>query len=203
MFNRICWNSAVSPGKLVPLAVCDGYRPLCAVDARGQTEGLSQTRPSKKARTEVPPEGQLHPNAPAQCRKLHVRAIPLRHSVSAQGYVVAEERRRLRAEYVAGPRHNWIPHAARQTRCPNACAHTRLSVRLHVEAQSTPSRYARGHAGRCDCRVPTLTIRTRRAARRKHVLWSKLKPVIEEFGEVQFVLIHFSGGTRARGAMSC
>ena len=203
--TRVCWNSALCPGKLVPLAAEDGYRPLCTVDGRGLTESRSEAeRPLKRARgkPEAPPVGEPHPHAPKRCLQLAVRAVPLQHSVPTNGYVVAETRRRLKPEYAGASQAEL--DAAR-------LAGAELDAPVHVPLL----------AYLCDCSSDSAVAAIRgmreappqaivvectyiddadagEARRRKHVLWSRLEPVVREFPQVQFVLIHVSKRYTAR-----
>jgi ribonuclease BN (tRNA processing enzyme) len=198
--DRVCWNSALCPGKLVPLAPEEGYRPLCVVDGRGQTESRSdaEARPAKRARgkPEVPPVGAPHPNAPARCLALAVRAVRLRHSVPTHGYVVAEMRRRLLPHFKG-----WSQAELDAARRDGVVLDAPVPVPLLAYLCDCSSESAaEAIRGMRDALPRAVVVECTyiddadadEARRRRHVLWSQLRPVVEEFPAVQFVLIHFS-----------
>ena len=195
--TRVCWNSALSSGKIVSLAPDAGYVPLCTVYERGQTPSRAEGPPAKRAKNaEVPAVGQFHPEVPARCKKLHVRAITLAHSVPTQGYVVAMERRKIRLEFAGLPQEELdqlrkdgvelnrsvlVPQLAYLCDCTSDSAVTAIRslendmpLAIIVECTYINDRDAD------------------EASRRKHVLWSKLRPVVLAHPNVQFCLVHFS-----------
>lgn len=193
--TRLCWNSSLSSGKLVTLDPSDGTVPLCAVHARGQTPSLS-ARPAKRARNEVPEIGEMHPEVPARCRELCVRAIALDHSVPTLGFVVSKSKRKLRQEFAGLPQTELnalraggavLDAEVHDSMLAYICDCTSESAVKAIESM-------RGDMPRAII-VECTYIDDRHAdeaARRKHVLWSRLRPVVEMNGNVQFVLVHFS-----------
>ena len=195
--TRLCWNSALSSGKIVSLAPDAGYVPLCTVYERGQTPSRAAEPPTKRAKkAEVPPVGHFHPDVPARCKNLHVRAISLAHSVPTQGYVVAMERRKIRPDFAGLPQEELdrmrrdgveldrpvlVPQLAYLCDCTSDSAveaiwslENDMPLAIIVECTYIDDRDAD------------------EAARRKHVLWSKLKPAVLAHPKVQFCLVHFS-----------
>lgn len=171
---------------------------------------------SKQRANEAPKRtnNTQHPDLPAVCEKLFVKGIRLRHSVPTLGYVIAEERKRLLPEY-----------AARRKADPEAFAKEIASLR---KSKTIIDGYVKVPllAFVCDCTSESAVETIRRlcldstppqvimvectfiqdedavqAQKRKHVLWSKLCPVTQEFPLVVFLLIHFSHRYKDEGVL--
>jgi ribonuclease Z len=155
----------------------------------------------------------MHPGLPPACRTLYVRAVALRHSVPTSGYVFADERKRLLPEY-----------AARREADP-------VQFQTDIGALRKSGTQVDGLvkvpllAFLCDCTSDSATAAidelcredapqvimvectfiddadAEQATKRRHVLWSKLRPTLQQYPDVIFLLIHFSNRYTAKGVL--
>lgn len=190
---RVGWNSALFTGKIVSLAPADGEQPLCTVYERGQTPSR-QADLAKRRKTFQP--GGFHPNTPTACKNLFVRAVPLKHSIPTNGYIISEERKGLKPEYegktqeeldamrkagVDLNRTKLVPMLAFLCDCTSESA-----VEMIRLLRDAPPRVIMVECTYID------DADAEQAVSRKHVLWSCIRDATQELPNVVFLLIHFS-----------
>lgn len=198
---RLVWNSALFTGQIVSLAPADGDQPLCTMYERGQTPSR-QPDPAKRRKTFQP--GEFHPNTPAVCKKLFVRAVPLKHSIATNGYIISEERKGLKPEYKGKTQADL--DAMRKEGVDLNC--TRLVPMLAFLCDCTSDSAVEMIRMLRDAPPRVIMVEctyiddadTEQAVSRKHVLWSRIRDATQELPNVVFLLIHFSNryheGTR-------
>ena len=193
---RVRWNSALFSGKIVDLDPSEGYVSICRVFARGQTPSRREPETKRAKQEPKPLPGSFHPNVPAGCRHLHVRAVSLVHSVPTTGYVVAEERNRLDPQYAGLSQEELDDLRGRGVSLDRMDIVPMLAYFCDCTSESATEaiRSLRGAEPKMVI-VECTYISDRDASQakgRKHVLWSRLAPVTQEFPNVVFLLIHFS-----------
>lgn len=203
-----------------------------AVAAKGDCCGRQAKRRKKEKPKSMKTElvaGKLHPGTPPAHARLMVRSVPLRHTVDTVGYLIGEKRHRLLPELAAEHAEVQAFQGAEADAVEMRKAFRAKIVALRKAGQPVDQEViAPMLAFLCDgtsestveavrnvCSEPAgkpLVIMcectfisdddAQQAVSRRHVLWSKLKPVTQEHSDVIFLLVHFSHRYRDEGVLS-
>lgn len=215
--TTIQWNDRLWQGKIVPIGPEEGWLPMCDVYQRSLTPrkppaGRHRLPEWKKRKLEAEGKGPKpppteHPNAPEVTRKLMVRGVKLKHTVDAMGFVVASRGKRLLPKYAALRAKlddaAWGVEVRRLRAAKEAIEGPCLTPQLAIFCDcSSESACAEIDAvcGHPDGAPKVILVEctyvddaeAEEAQKRRHVLWSKLKPTVLKHPGVRFLLIHLS-----------